>query len=440
MIRSIDNSLRYRFRLIVAYHDAVRNYIPFLFRRYCQRFRQSQLAAAHRLQGKERIEVAFFLTIPGMWKSDYLFKELRDNPRYHPYVVIYPYSTYKGFRQDEVEAAAKRTEKFIADKGFEYVIPYDEKKKQWWDVKKKLDPDIVIFTTPYKDFPPKFYIYHFRDRLTCYVPYGFSSLNMYHANYDLIFHNLVGLHFVETELHKQTASNYSRNKGENVVVSGYPGTEVFLRNDYVPKNVWKVQEVSKKKVIWAPHHTIDESLSISTFLTYCDLMPALAEKYKDSIQFVFKPHQLLKFKLQQLWGKERTDAYYAQWDQMSNTQLEESSYVDLFLTSDAMIHDCGSFTTEYLFTRKPVMYLVQKQGNEDKFCPFGKLAFNCHYHGATAEDIERFLQEVVLSGHDEKKAQRQQFYDAYLAPKDGLLPSQKIIQILEDTINGKEQN
>ena len=158
------------------------------------------------------------------------------------------------------------------------MIPYDKKCNKWQDVKKTLNPDIVIFTTPYKDFPPQYFVYHFRNRLTCYVPYGFSSLNMKRVNYDLIFHNLVGLHFVETDIHKQLAAQYARNNGENVVVTGYPGTEVFLRKDYTPKNVWKEQPVSKKKVIWAPHHTIDSNLELSTFLLNCDKMITLAER------------------------------------------------------------------------------------------------------------------------------------------------------------------
>ena len=289
---------------------------------------------------------------------------------------------------------------------------------------------------PFGAFPPKFFVYHYRDKLTCYVPYGFSSLNMKGVNYDLIFHNLVGLHFVETDIHKQLAAQYARNKGENVVVTGYPGTEVFLRSDYTPKNVWKEQPVSKKKVIWAPHHTIDSNLELSTFLLNCDKMVTLAEKYKDSIQFAFKPHQLLKFKLQQLWGMEKTEAYYKKWDSMENAQLVNDGYVDLFLTSDAMIHDSGSFTTEYLFTQKPVMYLCRNTEMKDKFNEFGIHSFDCHYQGRTALDVERFLQEVVLEGNDPMKPDRDRFFEDYLKPKDGLLPSQKILKILEEVING----
>ncbi len=435
-MKSADNSLKYRLRLILAYKDVLRNHFAPIFKWYTRRFRQCQIEAAERLRGKERIDVAFLLTIPGMWKSDYLFRALRDNPRFHPYIVICPYSVYKGFDKAEIDATLERTKSFVAEKGFDFIVPYNAQKNRWEDINKTLKPDVVVFTTPYKDIPPQYFVYHFKHTLTCYVPYGFSSLNLFKINYNLIFHNLVGLHFVETEIHRQTAIQHSRNKGVNIVVSGYPGTEVFLRPDYSPNIVWKPQSTPKKRIIWAPHHTIDGDFAISSFLLFCDAMPVLAREFNDSVQFVFKPHQLLKFKLQQIWGVEKTDEYYKQWQQMPNGQLEESSYVDLFLTSDAMIHDCGSFTTEYLFTRHPVMYLIKNDDFVSKFSPFGLLSFNNHYHGRTVDDIRHFIRNVVVDGNDTMLRERESFFNQYLAPRDGKLPSEKIIEILNNSIEG----
>jgi CDP-glycerol glycerophosphotransferase (TagB/SpsB family) len=164
-------------------------------------------------------------------------------------------------------------------------------------------------------------------------------------------------------------------------------------------------------------------------------MVALAEKYRDSIQFAFKPHQLLKFKLQKIWGEERTKNYYERWATMENTQLEETNYVDFFLTSDAMIHDCGSFTTEYLFVNKPVMYLTHDEHVAERFNPFGLKSFECHYRGSSVEEIERFLQRVVLEGDDPKRSSRDALFEKYLKPIDGLLPSQKIIKTIEQMVN-----
>lgn len=436
-MKDFDRSFLFKLRVLLAYRDLLRNHFSPVSLPYFRSFRQAQLRAARQLMGKKQLEVAFFLTIPGMWKSDEVFKAMLQDVRYHPYIVIYPYSRYKEFSQNEVLRTVERTRLYIEQKGYEYVVPYDKARGKWVDLKELRNPDVVFFSTPYKDSSPKYFLYNYRNTLTCYVPYGFSSLKMYKTNYDMLFHNLVGLHFVETDLHREMAIEHSRNKGANIVVTGYPATEVFLRKDYIPENQWKFQGRVKKKVIYAPHHSIDQANYPSVFLDICEDVLRIAEEFSDSIQFVFKPHQLLKFKLQQVWGEKKTTEYYNRWDRLDNTQLVSDGYVDLFLTSDAMIHDCGSFTTEYLFTLKPVMYLCRKDTDmTDKFNEFGIKSFNCHYQGQTAEDVERFLREVVLENQDPMRSQREQFFEEYLKPKDGLLPSQKILKVLEDTIEG----
>ena len=446
MKKSYDKSLKYRLRLIWAYKDVLRNHVKPVFKRYSESFGKAQDEAAHKLlkkyeeseQGGKPLDVAFILTIPGMWKVDYLFKAFQSDCHYHPYVVVIPYSMFKGFSDDEVETTLDRTRNFVEQKGYEYVVPRTSDGR-WEDIKKTLKPDIVFFTTPYKDIPPQYFIYNFKDVLTCYVSYTFTVLSTFQVDYNLIFHNLLGLDLLETEFNKKSAELYARNHGVNAVVSGYPATEVFLRDDYVAENKWKPQDRVKKKVIWAPHHTIDKTIELSTFLLRCDDMVNLAQKYKDSIQFVFKPHQLLKFKLQQEWGVEKVDEYYNKWASMDNTQLEESSYADYFITSDAMIHDSGSFTTEYLYTHKPVMYLTHDDNFAERFSPFGYSAFECHYRGGDVADIEHFLNDVVLGGNDPMKEKRDDFFYRYLKPKDGVLPSAKILQIIENKIKGNQQ-
>lgn len=434
-MKSIDSSLRYRIMLMLAHHDLLRNRVPLLRKRYVRTFRKAQLEAARKLKGKDYIEVAFFLTIPGMWKSDYLFRAMLDNPRYHPYVVIYPYSQYKGFSRQEIQTTLRRTEQFISGKGYEYVIPYDEKRHRWKDVREELKPDVLILSDPYKDCLPRYFIHHFKHTLTCYIPYSLTILRIYRENYGILFVNIVGLFCLETPKHRELALHYMKNGAENAVVTGYPGTEVFLDKKYQPHDAWKPQTIKKKRIIWAPHHSIDDTISIASFLSYCDDMLAIAKKYEDAIQFAFKPHQLLKFKLQKIWGEERTEQYYNAWRDMPNGQLEESSYVDLFLTSDAMVHDSASFTTEYLYTHKPVMYLVKDERMRQSYTPFGEIVFDAHYHAHSLDDVEHFIRDVVLGGNDPMAEDRERVYKQYLQPIDGMMPSERIIYEIEKMIN-----
>jgi len=430
------NDIRYRLKLMFTYKDALRTRIPCLYKHMIHNAQKKAEQAAARLKGKEKIEVAFLLTIPGMWKLDYVFSRMQKSKHYHPYVVIYPYSNFKGFNEQALQETLQRTEDFIKSRGYEYVIPYNQETGKWEDIKKTLNPDIVFFTTPYRDVAPQYYYYHFADRLTCFVPYAFCSLNLYALNYHPILVNLCGLNFAETPFHLGFAQKYAASKGTNFVVTGYPGTEVYLDKDYVSPDVWKTKTAKMKRVIWAPHHTIDgsDNFQVSTFLDYYEKMLEIAEQYKDQIHFAFKPHQLLKFKLIQLWGEERTNAYYKRWETMENGQLEEADYRDLFIHSDAIIHDSGGFTTEYLFTKKPAMYLARHEHYEDMFNDFGRLSFQQYYKAYNADDIIRFLEDVLLKGNDSMKASREQFFETYLAPYNGKMPSENIIEAIENKI------
>ena len=46
----------------------------------------------------------------------------------------------------------------------------------------------------------------------------------------------------------------------------------------------------------------------------------------------------------------------------SNSEYyKDINYFKIFLSSDCMITDCGSFLFEYLFTEKPVLFLESKK-------------------------------------------------------------------------------
>ena len=434
-----ESPLKYELRILWVYHDVLRTHIPFLYNRWISSCRRKTQKGLKRIQGKNTIDVAFILSAQGMWKLDYVFQYMQQSPHYHPYVVIIPYTVFKNYSEEETMATIRKTEQFVVSRGYEYVIPYDEKRHKWYGIKKTLNPDMVFFSCPYKDMEPKYHALHFVDKLTCYVPYAFTTMKLYKNNYDKLALNICGCYFVETIKHKAFSQLYGHSGGRNVYVTGYAGCEVYMRNDRPSKQAWIKQECPKKRIIWAPHHTIEGTFSVSTFLEVCDIMLEVARKYSDRVQFAFKPHQLLKFKLIEMWGEERTSTYYKQWDEMPNCQLEEGEYVDLFIGSDAMIHDSGGFTTEYLYMRKPVMYLL-KNNPQDVFNDFGIMSFEQHYHGRTQEDIEHFIDEVVLDGNDPMKEGRERFYKEYLGPYKGALPSENIMKTIENLIKGHDPN
>lgn len=407
---------------------------PQILRRKVNKVRKLQADKIGELHHQETCKVLFFIQTPSIWKYDALYRKLEKSEYFEPLLVVSPYNVHLIYDKEECFKVMKQTEKFAQEKGFNYTSAYDWEKEKWKDIKKIYRPDIVFFTKPYKDTLPAYHIYNFLDTLTLYISYGINCLTNFHNNYELPFHSLLWKYLLETEFQKHYAEQYEKSKGDNVEVIGTLVLEDLMRQDYIPQYVWKLQEQPKKRIIWAPHHTIDYLFNFSNFLNYCEDMLKLAEKYQKEVQFAFKPHPVLKFKLINLWGLEKTEEYYSRWEHLPNAQIEQGDYIDLFKTSDAMIHDCGSFTAEYLYTQKPVLFQIRDENVKNEFNTFGKLCFENHYHANTIEDTEAFIKEVVLNGNDSKREEREQFYKQYLYPKDGVMPSEKIYTLLTSVI------
>ena len=125
----------------------------------------------------------------------------------------------------------------------------------------------------------------------------------------------------------------------------------------------------------------------------------LSIKYKDSIDFCFKPHPGLKEKLllNNKWGKEKTLNYFSFWKNSSNTILSESNYQNLFIESDALILDSVSFTAEYLYLNKPLCFLSKSNFDYDTSLNIiGIKIFNEIKKAYNINEIIKFLENSVL--------------------------------------------
>jgi len=426
LLDSLYKSITFRDFFIVA--------SPAFLRKKVAKVRKKQSNRIAQIQRKDRCRVLFFMQTPSVWKYDALYRKLEESECFEPLVVVSPYNVHLIYDKEECFRVMQQTEEFAKQQGYNYTSAYDWTKKKWRDIKKLYQPDIVFFAKPYKDTLPAYHIYNFSDALTLYISYGINCLTNFHNNYELTFHSLLWKFLLETDFQKQYAEQYQKTHGDNVEVIGALVMEKLMQADYKPKDVWKPQDMKKKRIIWAPHHTVDYLFNFSNFLNYCEDMLRLAEKYKDEIQIAFKPHPVLKFKLINIWGLEKTEDYYNRWAKLENGQIEQGDYIDLFKTSDAMIHDCGSFTAEYLYTKKPVLFQIKDDKVQEQFNSFGQLCFDYHYHAYSIEETEQFIKDVVIAGNDPKKEQREQFYKDYLYPKDGVMPSEKIFELLKTTI------
>ena len=385
------------------------------------------------IRKKVKVKVAFFLIHESVWKYDVLFDLMLKHPRFEPQIFVCP---AVNFGMENMLFEMNKSFEAFKKKGFNPIKTYNEATGEYLDVKKAFSPDIVFYTNPYEGLQDyRYYIKQFSNTLTCYVPYAIMTTN-YDAFYNLNFHNLVWRIFSETPIHKNIAFHKQLNKGKNNIVTGYPGFDPLLINKTPNENVWKNKNSTLKKVIWAPHHSMNELNKVSNFLEYFDVFLELAVIYKDKLQIVFKPHPLLKVKLENDpdWGNEKTDEYYNKWVNLENGQFENSEYVDLFLTSDALIHDCGSFMAEYLITGKPALFMVRNEWVMNEWSEFGEKAVAAHYQSRNKEQLIDFIENVLLNRNDWMKEDRNNFVQNNLIQKNNLTASQNIMNYLETQI------
>lgn len=407
-----------------------------LIRLRLARVRRKHMAEMERLRDATRIKVAFFLIHESVWKCEVIYQLMREHPRFEPVVVICPCTTYA--HRDRLRAMDGAYRHF-SEQGYEVIYTYDEQTGQWLDIKSVIDPDIVFFTNPWNITARLYRIEHYLDRLTCYVPYGYKNSDLYNADFNRPMHNLVWRFFVETNIHKHLAEKYSINRARNVVVTGFPGTDRLLMEAEEKRDPWKEEDSRCKRIIWAPHHTIaghGANLDYSTFLDYAEFMLELARKNPGNLQIAFKPHPLLRSKLslQSVWGVQATDAYYDQWETLENGLLMEGDYMDLFMTSDALILDSSSFLIEYLHTGKPMLFLLGSESVLERFNEVGKEAMKRAYIARNRQEVNRYVDEVVMGGDDPLRCARVRYFESRISPPHGELASRNVVDHIENTL------
>lgn len=363
---------------------------------------------------KKQINVVFLVLYDSIWKCDDLFHKMCKDSRFNPMILICPIINYG--KENMIFQMEKSYNSFLK-KGYSPILSYNKEKDTYLDLEIDLQPDIVFYTNPYDGLiDDRYNIKNIKSTLTCYIPYFYntSQLKMF---YDLPFHRMLWCYFIETDFHlnlyKKSSKfwNYS-----NCEVVGYSVFDDF--------KTYETQQIKpfkrRKRVIWAPHHTIndDDMLKQSSFLLLYNVVIDLCKKYSNQIEFIFRPHPLLKLKLYKRkdWGKLRTDEYYNLWNEIENGKLSDGGdYIPEFYQSDAIIHDCGSFLCEYLYTEKPAIYFSM---HEEEYLPtlndIAKEAYHSHYIVYDLKQLINQFEETIINDIDPFIEKRQKFKNTYL--------------------------
>ena len=351
------------------------------------------------------IKVAHFVIFSSVFQSEAIFQKMLEDDCFDSYIIVTP--DMQRSHCQKITQYNQTYSELLEKYGDRVISGYDDITGQYFDPNDEYS--IVFFNNPYSRMAYKYHhITYFLDKdvLTLYPYYGFAAVKYGRNLMKTDFYNYVWKLCLDSELNRKDLEKYQPIHGKNALVCGY------LKMDRLADV--KIVARERKKIIVSPHHTVLgwKSLDISNFLKYYDFFLELPKRYPE-IDFVFRPHPLLFSNLQEngIWSEDEINGYLSKIDKIPNIEYDKSGdYFELFMNSDAMIHDCSSFIGEYLFTEKPCCYMLKKGNQINKtLIPMGKECMKQYYKAFNQDDIIRFIDEVVLAGKDPLKQQRESF-------------------------------
>lgn len=360
----------------------------------------------NKLKSKTKIKVAFLITSLSMFSAENIMKKMIKDSLFDVKIILAPEVRFGKDYALNIQNKAKEELKEYAK--YLIVAPINEAEDNI-DVSKYAD--LIFYSLPYNDFSSK--KYNLCNMIQNGVLPVFINYSFYNAIYDredIISSKNISMFwkiFCNTPLDLLEFKKYALNKDNNVILTGYPKMDGYIKND---------EHHDRKTIMIAPHHSIagglNDKMALSNFLKYSELFLELPKRYKN-LFFIFRPHPALfpLLEKEDFWGKEKVREYISNIKNNENLYFSETgSYFEDFGKSDCLINDCGSFLTEYFYTNKPQCYMLKDVNDiKNKFITLGEECLNNCCLAYDEEDIINFIDNVVVLNKDIDKEKRIEF-------------------------------
>ena len=379
------------------------------------------------IRRKQKIKVGFVLYDSSMWCGDKLYDFFDRDERFEPTVFLC-------LRTD-------KTQDELVRKDFRHgVEQFQSHGRNVVALAEKNSPvpaqDVLIYLTPYLNvLPDAFKLSNLTARtLLTYIPYGFNLTTYDISNYALF--RVIWQAFFESEFSLKLFDAHSKLEMPRGLISGYPKLDAFFDERTTFHFNWKTIRPDAKKIIYAPHWSIDGGVNFATFQHNCKFMYEFAKSHAE-ISWVVKPHPNLLFSAVKTGLFKSTadfEAYLRAWDELPNAQVVTGGYyLDIFATSDGMIHDSGSFIAEYQFTHKPMIFLTR---DTQEFNELGRKILDAAYcvDGRDLNGIAALMKRIFIDGDDFKRDERRKVFDERLNyfKRNGVTASEFIFRHIAD--------
>ena len=361
------------------------------------------------LIGKKEINIVFLVNMASMFAAESLMNEMKQNKKYNVSLYIIPdvrftreenYRIYEETYKELKEKYDFAEKAVIIDYEKDEVIEYKNVVKQ---------ADIVCYPSPY-DVSYSLYNPYYavqENILSIHINYGFFRSIYDRFIYALDNYNSFWKVFLETEYNMAEYKQYGRCNSINAVLTGY------AKMDRLSEYMATKKENKRKRIIIAPHHSVDggmnKMLALSNFEKYADLFLELPLKYPE-IDFIFRPHPVLfsTLKNNNKWGEAKVENYINKLKSYKNVIYStEGDYLEIFANSDGIIQDSGSFLVEYFYTGKPCCYMLKtKKDIKEKFNTLGIKCLENVYIAYEKQETLDFIDNVIINDNDILKEKR----------------------------------
>lgn len=361
------------------------------------------------LIGKKEINIVFLVNMASMFAAESLMNEMKQNKKYNVSLYIIPDVR---FTREESYRIYEETYKELKEKYdfAEKAVIIDYEKDEVIEYKNVIkQADIVCYPSPY-DVSYSLYNPYYavqENILSIHINYGFFRSIYDRFIYALDNYNSFWKVFLETEYNMAEYKQYGRCNGINAVLTGY------AKMDRLSEYMATKKENKRKRIIIAPHHSVDggmnKMLALSNFEKYADLFLELPLKYPE-IDFIFRPHPVLfsTLKNNNKWGEAKVENYINKLKSYKNVIYStEGDYLEIFANSDGIIQDSGSFLVEYFYTGNPCCYMLKtKKDIKEKFNTLGIKCLENVYIAYEKQDILDFIDNVIINKNDKLKEKR----------------------------------
>lgn len=371
---------------------------------------------------KDKIKIGFLIKHSSEWSAQSIYKYLSQSDRNELTIFVAPYfvGTKKSIMDNYYDTLS-----YFSDNQYSVIGMYDEESNSYIKWNENNTCDYIFNLTPnFIWLRQTSCIVKFPLRtLNIYIPYGYYISGLVESQFNQLSHHLFWKIFCESMLHKEMANNYSDIGDINVEFSGYLKMDTFLNKDKIfCGKLWSIpddcDENKLKKIIYAPHWSIGNSkTAFGSFDKIYDSIYEFAKQTKEYISWIIKPHPRLRSEcvVQGIFADETEyDVYLDKWNGLENARaITTGIYYDIFMDSDAMVLDSISFLAEYMYVHKPMIFLEREGQTLNEF---GIKLVQTLYKvdGADIDAIKRAVYEIVVNELDDRKHEREEFYEKYL--------------------------